>query len=195
MIELTMDRAIAGLTLAGTGVRESPLDDSALRSALEAHHAESYGWALSCCRNRREEAENVLQIVYLKVLAGRAVFDGRSSFKTWLFSVIRHTAIGERRTEFFHRLRLKEFFRPLSGVDSRPSGEVLASSNQTQENLRRALLKLPLRQREVLQLVFYHDLTIQEAANVMGIGIGSARTHYERGKKQMRRYLEPGGTS
>src|SRR5262252_552214 len=84
----------------------APLDDAALRSQLELHHAESYGWALNCCRRRRDQAENVLQLVYLKVLCGKAVFDGRSSFKTWLFSVIRQTAAGERRTELFRILRL-----------------------------------------------------------------------------------------
>src|SRR5260370_17696908 len=68
------------------------LDDAALRNALEAHHFESYGWALSCCRRRRDEAENVLQLVYLQVLSGKAVFDGRSSFKTWLFAAVRTRA-------------------------------------------------------------------------------------------------------
>ena len=46
------------------------LGDSGVRNALEAHHVESYGWALSCCRRRRDEAENVLQLVYVKVLSG-----------------------------------------------------------------------------------------------------------------------------
>jgi len=193
MMELAMDRVIARPIVGGTGGAMS-LDDIALRSELEAHHAESYGWALSCCGHRREEAENVLQMVYLKVLGRRAVFDGRSSFRTWLFSVIRNTAAGERRTELFHRLRLKEFFTGQSTPSGGPpNGEDLASFNEVQGNLRSALLKLPNRQREVLQLVFYHDLSVQEAAQVMGVGIGSARTHYERGKSQMRRYLDSGG--
>src|SRR5260370_17438319 len=77
------------------------LDDAALRNALEAQHLESYGWALSCCRRRRDEAENVLQLAYLKVLSGKAVFDGRSSFKTCLFALIRNTPPPQYKPEPF----------------------------------------------------------------------------------------------
>jgi len=39
--------------------------------------------------------------------------------------------------------------------------------------------------------VFYQDLTIQEAAEVLAMPVGTARTHYERGKERLRLLLEP----
>ncbi len=53
------------------------------------------------------------------------------------------------------------------------------------DRLVQALRLLSQRQREVLQLVFYHGMTIEEAANTLGIGVGSARTHYTRGKRSL----------
>ena len=55
-----------------------------------------------------------------------------------------------------------------------------------------ALSRLPERQREALHLVFYQDMSIAEAAEIMGISLGSARTHYERGKARMKALLADG---
>src|SRR5205807_4993270 len=73
---------------------------------LESLHRESFGWSRSCCRQDAEEAENVLQAVYLKICERKAVFDGRSALRTWLFAVIRKTAAEGRRRRFIQRLAL-----------------------------------------------------------------------------------------
>jgi RNA polymerase sigma-70 factor (ECF subfamily) len=52
------------------------------------------------------------------------------------------------------------------------------------------LATLPERQQQVLHLVFYQDLSLREAAEVLGVRVGTARVHYERGKKRLRALLE-----
>jgi len=156
------------------------------RANLESNHAASYAWALSCCGYDHAEAEDVLQTVYLKVLQGKAVHDGRATFRTWLFSVIRNTAASHRRWNALRHLRLV----PLDEGVSRSDPAESLDRSEGAARLRRALDALPRRQREVLHLVFYEDLTIVEAAMVVGVSVGSARTHYERGKKRLRELME-----
>lgn len=42
------------------------MDEAELRALLDQNHEAAFGWALSCAEHRREEAEDVLQTVYLK---------------------------------------------------------------------------------------------------------------------------------
>src|SRR5215813_12246584 len=80
------------------------MDISALKAELEKLHPASFGWALSCCCRNAAEAEEVLQIVYLKILQGKAIYRGESKLQTWLFSVIRKTALSERRKQWLRTL-------------------------------------------------------------------------------------------
>jgi RNA polymerase sigma-70 factor (ECF subfamily) len=67
--------------------------------------------------------------------------------------------------------------------------EALAGEAESSRNLLGALAELPVRQRQVLHLVFYQDLTIEEASRVLNISLGTARTHFERGKRRLREIL------
>ena len=166
------------------------MDIAELKDELEKLHSASFGWALSCCRRDHAEAEEVLQTVYLKIVEGKAQFRGESSLKTWLFAVIRKTAIGEYRKKLVRNLVF------IGGLEKRDAATPLVDApgaafekSEIQKQFRAALAKLPPRQREVLHLAFYEDLSLSEAAGVMGISIGSARQHYERGKKHLREWL------
>jgi RNA polymerase sigma-70 factor, ECF subfamily len=145
---------------------------------------------MACCRRDAAEAEEVLQIVYLKVLTGKARFNGNASFKTWLFAVIRKTASDQRRKNLLRALITLKAADHATRTDRAERPDESAYRVEIQGIFRRALARLPRRQRESLELVFYHDLNIKEAAAIMGVSLGSARTHYERGKKRLRQLLE-----
>ena len=180
-------------TLIGEHARDrsatTVMDRADLLRELEALHPDSFGWALACCRHDREEAAEVLQTAYESVLDGRARHDGRAVVRTWMFGVIRLTALAHRRRRLVRWLRWE---RPLDGRDLPDVSADPAASlarTESERSLVAALAALPRRQREVLHLVFYQDLSIREAAAVMGVSLGSARTHYERGKARLRELL------
>lgn len=166
-----------------------PLDPSAIRSELEKLHLASFGWALGCCRRNHADAEDVLQTAYCKILTGKARYDGRAVFKTWLFSVIRHTAIDMHRRAGFRRWFLVDAAETPAGSVPAALRELSPDAPAMQLLFQEALDTLPDRQREVLHLVFYQHLSVQQAAEVMGVSLGSARTHYERGKQRLRARL------
>ncbi len=166
------------------------LEEGELERRLAELHAASFGWACACCQWNEMEAEDVLQSTYVKVISGRALFEGRSSFRTWLFGVIRRTALERVRKRRSEDRRVEGMSRELkvSGGEL-PTPERDLEQKELAQILRARLEELPERQKEVMNLVFYHDLTIREAAEVMQVSIGSARVHYDRGKKKLRTLL------
>jgi RNA polymerase sigma factor (sigma-70 family) len=167
-----------------------------LLEVLQAQHADNFGWALACCAWHRDIAEDVLQEAYLRVLDGRASFGGLSSPKTWFFAVIKRVAADVQRTRRRHsilNLRLVAADESASGVmlagGSNPLTDMV-HANESSQQLRSALMQLSVRQREVLHLVFYAELTLEESAEALSLSLGSVRTHYHRGKQRLAELLD-----
>ncbi len=152
---------------------------------LEQHHKDCYGWALHCCNQNREMAYDVVQASYLKMLERQNTFGGKSAFKTWAFAIIRNTAFDALRK------RKKETMFFQSGENSLlDTGYDAGVGNEFDNKLAKsffaeALSQLSERQRQIMQLVFYHDLSLNESAVVLRISSGSVRKHYDRAKKSL----------
>jgi RNA polymerase sigma-70 factor (ECF subfamily) len=110
--------------------------------------------------------------------------------KTWLFAVIRMTAATEYRRRLLRSFRLAADSEDVEDrISPFESQTQIFERSEAQTHFQSALKELPRRQREALHLVFYEDLSLREAADVMGVSIGSARQHYERVKKKLRESL------
>jgi RNA polymerase sigma factor (sigma-70 family) len=153
------------------------MNKSLLQNILKEHHASAYIWARQCCSFDEDMAKDIMQLVYLKILEGKAVYCEKSSVKTWLFSVIKFTVAESRRKE--------KLTATLDEVADKPNTEEEGNHDNHEE----LIMLLPKRQQEVLLLVFYHNLTLEKAAEVMEISLGSARTHYDRGKKNLKEII------
>ncbi|MCH9695675.1 MAG: RNA polymerase sigma factor [Gammaproteobacteria bacterium] len=154
------------------------------QSALEAIHDQVFGWALSRCDYDRNVAEDLVQQTYVELLTGKAKFEQRSTLKTFVFSVVQNLAKSRYRRQA-SRLRL------ISNVKSRDiveHAEVAVAAEY--DALWGAVKALPQRQRDILELVFCRELTIDEASAVMGVTTGTGRVHYDRAKKALRARLQ-----
>ncbi len=151
---------------------------------------------MRCCERDRMEAEDVLHATYCKVLDGRALFEGRSEFKTWLFGVIQRTAREQARWGWLRLNLLERWWEGAKGSGAGDNAGDKARDRMGEGDgdarvgvLTNALTRLSPRQQQVLHLVFYQELTIQGAADVLDMPVGTARTHYERGKARLRQLL------
>ena len=163
--------------------------DSGVLQSLAPLHDDSYGWALACCDWQRDLAEDILQEAYLRVSDGRARFAQQSTLRTWFFGVIRRVAQEQRRQQQRSSLLgLRLLNETEVAADGQGSQDSIYEDGSVRQ-LQAALGQLPMRQREVLHLVFYSDLTLEEVAQTLQVSIGSARTHYHRGKQRMAKLL------
>jgi len=154
------------------------------RSALEAMHGQVFGWALSRCDFQQATAEDLVQQAYVELLTGKARFDGESSLKTFVFAVVQNLSRNRYR-RIAARLRLHNRAGQEAAtdvVDPIEPGE--------HRDLWNAVQELPARQRDIVELVFCRDMTIEEASAVMGVTTGTGRVHYDRAKKALRGKLE-----
>ena len=126
------------------------MDIAELKAELETLHSASFGWALNCCRRDRAEAEEVLQTVYLKILEGKACFRGKAGLKTWLFAVIRKTAISAHRKSLLRRLNWADGSGQATLISGFEPPGVALEKSEAQAMFQNALKSLPHRQREAL---------------------------------------------
>lgn len=131
---------------------------------------------------RRELAEELLEETWLRVVKGITGLRDDTRFAPWLFTVARNLWLSHRRA----RLLDPESLSGLPELDpadpAAPSPLEVASTNELQARLEKALAALPRSFREALVLVGIHGLTPSEAARVTGLTPEALRQRLSRGR-------------
>ena len=161
---------------------------------LEELHKDCFSWSMACNKYRQEQAEEILHTVYLKVYSNPDLLEGVENEKSYLFTAIRMNSIrGSQQTKRRDELLDKEKDNLYEPNDETP--ESSTEEAERKQKIVLALNELPERQREIVELVFYQGLSISEAAVVMKVSIGSARTHYQRSKEKLALLLTSRGVA
>ena len=136
----------------------------------------------------RDQAEDLFQEVWMRVLVRGAQFNGKARFDTWLFTIARNLVIDQRRKRTM--ASLDELFES-GGEDDRPMSFEVADGKPTpfdrfvnledRERVAAALLDLDTIYREVLVLRFHEELSLNEIATMTRTPLSTVKSRLYRG--------------
>ncbi|HEX6865486.1 MAG TPA: sigma-70 family RNA polymerase sigma factor [Thermoanaerobaculia bacterium] len=170
-------------------------DRRAFEALYHAYYRRLFAYLFKTVR-RPELAEEVLDDVMLAIWTGAAGFDGRSRPSTWIFGIAYHKALKAMARQDRHKAETEEsdgdaLMTPMT--EEGPEG--LLARREMADVLERALRALPLEQRTVVELTYYHGFAYQEIADIMGCPVNTVKTRMFHARRRLRELLPGLGVS
>jgi RNA polymerase sigma-70 factor (ECF subfamily) len=164
-------------------------DQTALRALFERHHHRVFKFILRLTRNE-SAAEDLVNEVFMEVWRNAGNFGGRSSVPTWILSIAHHRTVSSLR-----KRREESWDEETAGTlaDDRDDPEVSVQKQNKSEVMRRCMEQLSAEHREVIDLVYYHEMSITEVAGVVGIPENTVKTRVFHARKKLSALLQAAG--
>lgn len=142
--------------------------------------------------NNREQAEDLLQEVYIRIFKSYETFQGKSSEKTWLFSIARHVAIDSFRKNSGWKKRIFSSFdwNKNELKDFSPLPEEISLQNEQIRILYSCLDKCPIDYRMVLILRYIQSMSISETATALEWSESKVKTTQHRALKKLKKIMD-----
>jgi RNA polymerase sigma-70 factor, ECF subfamily len=156
-------------------------DKLAMQVLFARHRTNVYRWLFRFVGNETV-AEDLLSDVFFDVWQQAGRFEGRSAVTTWLLSIARFKALSARRRRT--DAPLDETIET-TVADSADNAEVVLEQKHQAEVLRDALSKLSPEHREIIDLVYYHEKSVNDAADILSIPPATVKTRMFYARKKL----------
>jgi RNA polymerase sigma-70 factor (ECF subfamily) len=164
-------------------------DTRAMALLFTRHHQRVYRFVHRLTGNPLL-AEEIVSDVFLAVWHGAECFEEQSRVSTWLLAIARYKAIAALRRRRDEHLPDED---AAAIVDDADGPEVTAYQMSRSALIRKCLQRLPQSHREILDLVYYHEKTVVEAARIVGAPEGTVKTRMLRARQRMAELLKDAG--
>lgn len=135
-----------------------------------------------------EEAEDLCQDTFMKLIKAADRYEPEDKFRSWLFRIAGNLARSRlRRRAILRWLPLSDDHRNTAGEG--PGQLESLAERETIDQVREAVSRLPDRQRQALVLKQYHDLSYREIADAMGVTVSSVQMLLHRAMTALRKDL------
>ena len=147
---------------------------------VERYKNRSFNLAVKICGNR-EDSEEIVQDSFLKAYRSLGGFRMESNFATWLYRIVYNTAISRIRNKDENTMPLEEIFE---------RGATDYSENEPDNERRKLLInfalgKLNETDRGLITFMYYDDLTIDEMAEITGMGASNIKVRLHRSRQKL----------
>lgn len=135
-------------------------------------------------------AEDILAEVFLDVWRQAGKFEGRSSVSTWLLSIARFKALSfvrQRREAPYDEEAAAEI------ADEADDPEIEIAKRDKSAALRQCLQKLTVEHREIIDLIYYHEKTVEEVAQITGVPAATVKTRLFYARQKLSEILKRAG--
>lgn len=168
-------------------------DTEAQERLFARHRPKLYRIALALLRNK-EDAEDAVQDGLCKAYTNLRSFQGRSSFSTWLTSIVMNSARMIRRRRLAHPEAslddmLESYSSPPScvGADPQSNPETVCSKRQLNDFLDKQLLQLRPSLNVAFRLCAIHGFSLRESSQVLGISVSAVKARLFRARRMLAR--------
>ncbi|WP_227396263.1 sigma-70 family RNA polymerase sigma factor [Jeotgalibacillus aurantiacus] len=136
-----------------------------------------------------ETAGDLAQDVFVTVYEKWATFEGRSSFKTWIFTIAANRSKDYLRSWHYRKISLSYSMADWGG--SYDSAEAEVEQKENVQAVLSVMMTLPVKYREILLLHHDQDLNYQEMAEILSLPVSTVKTRIRRGHEKVRKSFLP----
>jgi RNA polymerase sigma-70 factor (ECF subfamily) len=164
-------------------------DRLAMQVLFARHHVRVYRFVLRLVRNEAT-AEDLISEVFLDVWRQAGKFEGRSAVSTWMLSIARFKALSALRRRPEEALD-EETAERIEDLSDDP--ETALAKKDKGAVLRQCLTALSAEHREIVDLVYYHEKSMEEVAGIVGIPEATVKTRMFYARKKLSELLKEQG--
>ena len=150
------------------------------------HHVRVYRFVLRLTQDR-PLAEDVVSDVFIDVWRQAGSFKGKSRASTWLLAMARHKALSALRAHADAQL---DDNAAASLADPTDNAVTTMSKRDRSATIQKYLAQLSVLHREVLDLVYYHQRSVDEVAEIVGAPVSTVKTRMFYARKRMEKLLD-----
>jgi RNA polymerase sigma-70 factor, ECF subfamily len=164
-------------------------DRLAMQVLFARHHVRVYRFVLRLVGNPTT-AEDLISEVFLDVWRQADRFEGRSAVSTWMLAIARFKALSALRKKPDEELD-EETAETIEDTADTP--EVALEKKDKSTILRQCLEKLSPEHKEIIDLVYYHEKSVEEVAEIVGIPENTVKTRMFYARKKLAELLKAAG--